>query len=416
MTSESRGELQNAPTHNFNSFNRTDEHSETDVQPALNTSENQGMSLFEMFDACLNSIRQNDNGDKNRLSSLNERMNGSRREHLSALLQKSPLSATQNREASDTKLYEIPESENEVRESREGLEKANIEANSNISIEHQEEKKQPDAEEMQRVEVRVEKLKRIFERHYLRKWRYTSFIDYKQNYEEDFDLIHGNIEGLEGFGDLDSSQNINREQRFAQEDLLIIADDDNQDMISKEFDQENLLSDKLSFGNLNLSEGDRYFNFSNNSLAQAHFNRKPKIEAPIVEASVVQTAGSNKKANKKGMSTEFMSSPRIIGKSSGKVSSLRNSLQEKENIKDRKNINTMKSPKRELPKKEEDKSDKPKMGLKPLAAKTVSRGGSFSAKGPVTTKLGLPPSNKEGSFAMKATPVKMKKTVLGGNK
>ena len=410
MTSESRGELQNAPTQNFNSFNRTDEHSETDVQPALNTSENQGMSLFEMFDACLNSIRQNNNGDKNRLSSLNDRMNGNRREHLSVLLQKSPLSATHNREPSDTKLYEIPESDNEVRESREGLEKA-TEIKSNTSIDQQVEKEQPDTEEMQRLELRVGKLKRIFERHYLKRWQLASFINYKQNYEEDFDLIHGNIEGIEGFGDLDSSPNITRVQRYPQEDLLVITEDDDKDVISKDFDRENLLSDKLSFCELNLSEGDRYLNFSDNSLAQAHFNLKPKVEAPAA-----QGAGSNKKVNKKGMSTEFMSSPRIIGKSSAKVSSLRNSLQEKENIKDRKNVSMMKSPKRELPKKELEKSDKPKTGLKPLAAKPMNRGVSIIAKGPVNSKAGLPPSNKEASFAVKATPTKIKKTVLGGNR
>jgi hypothetical protein len=184
----------------LNSFNKTNEKPETSTTPNQNSKSNnsQSVSLFEMFDHCLNSIVQNKND---------------------ALL-------TSN----------LPESYGPLR-------------SPTISEERKEYKPrfQSKANEEKKLKGLFKAMHKYLLRRSLIKWNNQTGKISLPNFDNDFDLLHGNIAGMH---ELDMPKD-HDEFYLKTKDFSLIL---NREEIMKDYTQDNLLSTQLSFCEGNMDE------------------------------------------------------------------------------------------------------------------------------------------------------------------
>lgn len=125
----------------------------------------------------------------------------------------------------------------------------------------QDQRKVLNKEISQRNELARQRLKEIFVKRYFHKWRHLVSVFHIEKYDDnDFDLLHGNIEGIEDISGLDISTRIastgTEDPRLSKKGILASLKLKDV-MISSEYENENLLSGRLSFCDINFPETDR---------------------------------------------------------------------------------------------------------------------------------------------------------------
>jgi len=374
----------------FTSFHKTDEKADTpDNQHFVNSLGNSGMSLSEMFDACLNSIKRNANAVAQG-GALNA--GGKKDIFIPPFIQKSPVSTEKFQEnLESTKLTEIPEAENEIRgdsgELPEGARSPGLSAHDewkNLNIE--EEKKLKDF---------IEKLEGVVVRKYFKRWRHVPSVFKFQKYQEDdeFDLLHGKFEGIEGADYLDD---------FSLKTGSIIPIEHKAPSPIKGFDHDNdnLLSERLSF-----------YDMSENTPTA--FN-ETEIEPKHERSSIVQEylLHHNKENDDIVNKPSKISSPRasttsnithIIWKKQPGVSSKTKILKPGTGTKSPVKREPLRAP------------EKPKTGARSSSIKAAGKVPPTTNSVRTSTTNLKSASTKENNPVSKASPAKLKRTVSGAS-
>jgi len=233
ITSENRSD-EPMTVQQLNSFHKSDERQGntafTPNQPTKNSNA-QGVSLFEMFDKCLSSITQNNND--------------------------APQIQTPNLTTQDLEISEI----NPVTTSPDEM-KTKEKTRFDILLE-KEQKKKPAQTDKAKQDIPTKKaatrtiyeqrIANIFMLRYFKRWKYTTSVFQAETIQDDFNLIHDKIPGIEG----EDTPQTNEDFFLKTKDFSLIL---NREDIMKDYTQNNLLSTQLSFcddGDLNEPEEER---------------------------------------------------------------------------------------------------------------------------------------------------------------
>jgi len=394
-TSESR-EIHTFPTHTFNSFHRIDELSENDNQIFPNVNENNGMSLSEMFDACLNSIRQNNNaGDKTNKTPLNEKI-----KTIESLSNENLAGFQPHKYPAD--FGTIFQNNQDVKFHIIDIEKRNNEEAPNIKHESPAFCSSNNEKEIKN-RLLQEKMRRNFLKLYLKKWRIALVTFEHPQSESGFHQTKKNNFTIKE----------NKDEEFILKTRPFFSSEKSD---KKDDDQENLLSECMSFYDIEEQINTSQTLITRKSPKRDHFDKITLIAK--------ENQDNMNKIILNGKEEIFqVSSPKISRKNSKKQiledknqldsSQCKEKRKDKERIKGSENINeSKKSPRRELPKKEFEKVEKPKVPTGNSSIKKNLKGSSgisTSLKKSSNIKVGKEALNKENSQAYKTSPAKPKK-------
>lgn len=420
ITPESQSHHGDSLSHNLQQF-KTDEKSDiTDNHLLPNSLGNSGMSLSEMFDACLNSIKRGApaNTQGNLLGGA-----GKKDIFIPPFIQKSPQENTES-----TKLSEIPETEHEIFETRDSGELPEGARSPGLSA--HDEWKNLNIEQEKKMKDFVEKLEGVLVRKFFKKWRHVPAVFQFQKYqdEDDFDLLHGKFEGIEGADYLDVDNKFTED--FTLKTGLITPIDVKPTSPIKEFDHddghENLLSERLSFYEVAEPEPVIEEQKPEKFKRWEEQERSSILEEYLVHKNLVDKENDDTVVNKhksdKVQSNLAIASPR--GNTGAKKQfgirfgeSTRSKIVKDKGIA---NCSVMKSPARkENPRKE---AEKPKTGGARSSSIKAAGAGKIppATTGSVRTSasnLKAPSAavNKENNFVSKASPAKLKRTVSGAS-
>jgi len=397
-TSESRAETHNLPTHTFNSFHKIDEQSETDTQIFPNINENNGMSLSEMFDACLNSIRQNSNAgekmNKTSLSEKNQKIDENSKENFENIKPSQPYPMELGQKCFDIKNETLCGSDKKWETIENRIEFGFNELSSSIA-----------KKEEQKATILLEKMKRIVLKIYLKKWKTSILYFENSRLDTNFKIGIKEEESKTNNYPFDIDDDINEEFKLKTRPFFSPEKSDR-----KIFDQENLLSDCMSFCDIEEQINECLIQATQKSPAKDHFDRivlQDKENQDIV----------NKVMNEGEKEALHVSTPKAFENKKPQVNELKNQLntsQRKEKNKEKTKLiertnEIKKSPKREYQKKDE----KPKIPLGTSSIKKITKVGPSSVKKSTSLKVAKDSLTKENSLAYRASPVKLKKSSVG---
>lgn len=388
---ESKAEPHNIPKLNLEPDNKAEEIQQESEKLSLSLpKDSQGMSLFEMFDACLNNITNkntNKNGERQKRGLLGLEKKEKSNDILPQeenITDPSPIEIEPRTEAI---VPDMPEDSIEDEQIQRSIEEI---VENVIGPTEENEHSVSDDEKIKALSF-VNKFSRVALRRCLTKWKQIPAVFRPVKYEEEeFDLLHG-IDGMEEMDD-----------KFVEDPVLkrVLTPIENREDITYEYESNNTLLAKMNFyDNSPDKEQLNQFIREQHRLAgkEIENKQKPIKRGPLFEASPSKPEVKNIKEP-------------MLAKSPLKVS------QEQDKTKEKpiRNTNLVKSPRVAVAKKEADKPDKLKLDSKSSSSKGTIKSPAIPGKSSVS-KPGLPPSNKENTFANKASPTNQARKSLVGS-
>lgn len=389
---ESKTEPHNIPKLNLEGENLKQEEIQQESEKLSLTvpKDSQGMSLFEMFDACLNNITNN-NGERHKRALLGfDRKEKISKTEIKEEIVTTPIPVSIEPKTEEMDIDDIPE--NQIEE--EQLQKSIEEIVENVIG-------TPEEEDTSDTKARalsfMFKLDKFIIRRCLTKWKQVPSVFRPPKYDEEFDLLHGNIDSIGGMESFDTD-------KFVEDPVgkRILTPIQNKEDITYDYETNNILSAKMNFYDNSCPEPEQLSQFIREQQRLRELENENK-QKPMMKTGTMLDASPSK------LGAKNFKKP-MLAKSPLKASQEKDKLKEKP--KDR-NTNITKSPRiATTTKKEADKPDKLKLEAKSSSSKGIIVKSPAVAGKSTMSKVGLPPpSNKENTFANRASPTNRKSLV-----